>query len=133
MIRFVSIALNDFVLLNIRGSAENLINDVLRHQNQVVKVDLKTEVTDVESIKMLRRDGTRPDVDILWCNKSNTPGEYFYWMAPELAYHITVTLQVCGLKFVRSQESTEPKSPKIEQSDYFRQVNVSTIPPLRAF
>ena len=97
MIRFVSIALNDFVLLNIRGSAENLINDVLKHTNQVVKVDLKTEVTDVKSIKMLHRDGTRPDVPVPWWNQSKTPGEYFYWMAPELAYNITVNLQVCGL------------------------------------
>ena len=97
MIRFVLIALNDFVLLNVRGSAENLINDALRHKNQVAKVDLKTEVTDVKSIKMLERDGTRPDVTIPWWNEFHTLGEYFYWMAPELAYDITVTLQVCGL------------------------------------
>ena len=78
MIRFVPIALSDFVLLNARDSAENLINDVLRHENQVAKVDLKTEAVDVQSIKMLERDGTRPDVEVPWWTRFKTPDKYFY-------------------------------------------------------
>lgn len=74
-------------------SAENMINSVLQ-SNKVQKVDLATTVRNVPQIQMLQGDGTIVQINVPWYNQGGVMGRFYYWMAAELEYDITVTMVV---------------------------------------
>jgi hypothetical protein len=58
----------------------------------VTYVKLETKVHEMGTVEMLGVDGTETPVDVPWYNKKGEVNKYYYWLAAQLDYEITVRM-----------------------------------------
>lgn len=73
---------------------------MLNHHNKVASVQVVTRVEDIAQVTMLGRDGNPHNIPVPWHNRFNDVQEYYYWIAAEMKYRITVTFNVRRTAFL---------------------------------